>query len=109
MVNTTNYALEKYEAGNSANLLDQYNSSMDTIDEAIKSVSDKADLALNNNVLPDGLAAFINALGLTGSNAQTLGTTLNHILNRTGTETFTVTDLSKLKKTAEGYPIPPTK
>lgn len=109
MVNTTNYELEKYEAGNSANLLDQYNSSMDKIDEAIKSVSDKADLALNNKVLPDGLVAFINALGLTGSNAQTLGTTLNHILNRTGTETFTVTDLSKLKKTAEGYPIPPTK
>lgn len=109
MVNTTNYALEKYEAGNSANLLDQYNASMDKIDAAIKSVSDKADLALNNNVLPDGLAAFINALGLTGSNAQTLGTTLNHILNRTGTETFTVTDLGALKKTAEGYPIPPAK
>lgn len=109
MVNTTNYALEKYEAGNSANLLDQYNASMDKIDAAIKTVSDKADLALNNNVLPDGLAAFINALGLNGSNAQTLGTTLKHILNRTGTETFTVTDLSKLKKTAEGYPIPPTK
>lgn len=108
MVNTTNYALEKYEAGNSANLLDQYNGSMDKIDAAIKSVSDKADLALNNNVLPDGLAAFINALGLTESNAQTLGTTLNHILNRIGTEIFTVTDLSKLKKTAEGYPIPPT-
>lgn len=109
MVNTTNYSLEKYESGNPANLLDQYNASMDKIDEAIKGVSDKADLALNNNVLPAGLAAFINALGLTGSNAQTLGTTLNHILNRTGTETFTVTDLSKLKKTAEGYPIPPTK
>ena len=109
MVNTTNYALEKYEAGNSANLLDQYNTSMDIIDAAIKSVSDKADLALNTNVLPDGLAAFITALGLTGSNAKTLGTILNHILNRTGTETFTVTDLSALKKTAEGYPIPPTK
>lgn len=109
MVNTTNYALEKYEAENSANLLDQYNASMDKIDEAIKSVSDKADLALNDNVLPDGLAAFINALGLNGSNAQTLGTTLNHILNRTGTETFTVTDLAGLKKTAEGYPIPPAK
>ena len=108
MVNTTNYALEKYEAGNSANLLDQYNGSMDKIDAAIKSVSDKADLALNNHVLPDGLAAFIKALGLTSNNAQTLGTTLNHILNRTGTETFTVTDLSTLKKTAEGYPIPPT-
>lgn len=98
MVNTTNYELEKYEAGNAANLLDQYNGSMDKIDAAIKSVSDKADLALNNNVLPDGLAAFIKALGLTGANAQTLGTTLNHILNRTGTEIFTVTDLSKLKK-----------
>ena len=78
MVNTTNYALEKYEAGNSANLLDQYNGSMDKIDAAIKSVSDKADLALNNNVLPDGLSAFIKALGLTETNAQTLGTTLNH-------------------------------
>ena len=109
MASTTNYALEKYEAGNAANLLDQYNASMDKIDDAIKSVSDKADLALNNNVLPDGLAAFIQALGLTASNANTLGTTLNHILNRTGTETFTVTDLSTLKKTAEGYPIPPSK
>lgn len=109
MVNTTNYALEKYEAGNSANLLDQYNTSMDKIDEAIKGVSDKADLALNNNVLPAGLTTFIKALDLTETNAQKLGTTLNHILNRTGTETFTVTDLAGLKKTAEGYPIPPTK
>lgn len=109
MATTTNYALEKYEAGNPANLLDQYNSSMDKIDESIKSVSDKADLALNNNVLPAGLTAFIQALGLTASNAKTLGTTLNHILNHTGTETFTVTDLSTLKKTAEGYPIPPSK
>lgn len=109
MVNTTNYELEKYEAGSPANLLDQYNESMDKIDAAIKGVSDKADLALNNNVLPAGLAAFIGALGLTETNAKTLGTTLNHILNRIGTEIFTVTDLSKLKKTAEGYPIPPTK
>ena len=109
MVNTTNYGLEKYEAGSPANLLDQYNESMDKIDTAIKGVSDKADLALNNNVLPAGLTAFIEALGLTAANAKTLGTTLNHILNRTGTEIFTVTDLSKLKKTAEGYPIPPTK
>lgn len=109
MVSTTNYALEKYEPGNPANLLDQYNESIDKIDEAIKSASDKADLALKNNVLPDGLTAFIEALELTETNAQTLGTTLNHILNRIGTEIFTVTDLSKLKKTAEGYPIPPTK
>jgi hypothetical protein len=109
MITTTNYALEKYEAENPANLLDQYNASMNKIDEAIKSVSDKADLALNNNVLPGGLVTFINALGLTETNARTLGTVLNHILNRTGTETFTVTDLAGLKKTAEGYPIPPIK
>lgn len=108
MATTTNYNLEKYEAGNSANLLDQYNGSMDKIDAAIKSVSDKADLALNNNVLPAGLATFIKTLDLTETNAKTLGTTLNHILNRIGTEIFTVTDLGKLKKTAEGYPIPPT-
>ena len=109
MVNTTNYALEKYESGNPANLLDQYNASMDKIDAAIKSVSDKTDLALNTNVLPAGLAAFIKALGLTETNAQKLGNTLNHILNCTGTETFTVTDLANLKKTAEGYPIPSSK
>lgn len=109
MANTTNYALEKYEAGSPANLLDQYNESIDKIDAAIKSVSDKADLAINNKVLPAGLASFITALGLTEANAKTLGTILNHILNRTGTETFTVTDLSTLKKTAEGYPIPPAK
>ena len=109
MSTTTNYELEKYEAGNAANLLDQYNESMDKIDTAIKAVSDKADLALNNNVLPTGLTAFIKALELTETNAQTLGTTLKHILNRTGTEIFTVTDLSTLKKTAEGYPIPPAK
>lgn len=107
MINTTNYELEKYETGSSANLLDQYNSSMDKIDAALKDVSNKADLALNKNVLPDGLAAFIKALGINATNATTLGTTLNHILNRTGTEIFNVTDLSKLKKTAEGYPIPP--
>ena len=109
MANTTNYTLEKYEAGDAANLLDQYNRSMEKIDAAIKSVSDKADLALSSNVLPTGLAAFIKALELTETNAQKLGTTLNHILNRTGTEIFTVTDLSNLKKTAEGYPIPPSK
>ncbi len=86
MVNTTNYNLEKYEAGNAANLLDQYNNSMDKLD-----------------------AAFVTALGINSENATNLGTILNHILNRTGTETFTVTDLSKLKKTAEGYPIPPAK
>ena len=31
MSKTTNYNLEKYDAGNAANLMDQYNASMDII------------------------------------------------------------------------------
>lgn len=38
-----------------------------------------------------------------------VNTTLNHILNRIGSETFTVTDLAGLKKTSEGHPIPASK
>lgn len=35
--------------------------------------------------------------------------TTNYALEKYETETFTVTDLAGLKKTAEGYPIPPAK
>lgn len=106
MAETTNYKLEKYDAGSSANLLDQYNSSIDKIDKALKQINDKAETALNKNTLPDGLAAFCTALGISSSNAATLGATLNHILNKIGTEPFTVTDLANAKKTAEGFIIP---
>ena len=41
MSQTTNYALDKYDAGDVPNLLDQYNSSMDTIDLQLKSQSDR--------------------------------------------------------------------
>lgn len=41
MSQTTNYALGKYDAGDVPNLLDQYNSSMDTIDLQLKSQSDR--------------------------------------------------------------------
>lgn len=41
MSQTTNYALDKYDAGDVPNLLDQYNSSMDTIDIQLKSQSDR--------------------------------------------------------------------
>lgn len=106
MAETTNYKLEKYDAGSSANLLDQYNSSMDKVDKALKQIDNKADQALNKNTLPDGLAAFCTALGISSTNAATLGATLNHILNKIGTEAFTVTDLANAKKTAEGFIIP---
>lgn len=106
MTETLNYKLEKYDAGSSANLLDQYNSSMDKIDSALKRINDKADQAGQENALPDGLKAFCTALGISSSNAASLGATLNHILNKIGTETFTVTDLARAKKTAEGFIIP---
>ena len=106
MAETTNYKLEKYDAGSSANLLDQYNASMDKVDKALKQIENKAEQALNKNTLPDGLMAFCTALGISSSNAATLGATLNHILNKIGTETFTVTDLANAKKTAEGFIIP---
>lgn len=106
MAETTNYKLEKYDAGSSANLLDQYNASMDLLDATLKQISIKVDQALNKNTLPDGLLAFCTALGISSSNAATLGSTLNHILNKTGTEAFTVTDLAQAKKTAEGFIIP---
>lgn len=106
MAETTNYKLEKYDAGSPANLLDQYNSSIDKIDAALKQINDKAEQAGRENSLPDGLKAFCTALGISSSNAATLGATLNHILNKIGTETFTVTDLAQAKKTAEGFIIP---
>lgn len=60
--------------------------------------------------LPTGLKAFCNALGLTDSNAGNLGTTLNHLLNRTAaTEngTYTAKSLAETKITAEGLPFVP--
>lgn len=106
MAETLNYKLEKYEPGSSANLLDQYNSSMDKVDAALKQINDKAEHNGQETALPDGLKAFCTALGISSSNAATLGATLNHILNKIGTEAFTVTDLAQAKKTAEGFIIP---
>lgn len=93
MSTTTNYNLEKYDAGNAANLLDQYNASMDIIDTQLKTI---ADTIPSEIALPEGLQTFCTALG----------TALNHILNKIGEETYTVTDLGNAKKTAEGFIIP---
>lgn len=71
MAETLNYKLEKYDAGSSANLLDQYNSSMDKVDAALKQINDKAEQAGQETALPDGLEAFCTALGISSSNAAT--------------------------------------
>lgn len=57
--------------------------------------------------MPAGLKEFCTALGLTASNANTLGTALNHLLNRTPNGNYTVKTLADTKLTAEGLPFVP--
>lgn len=105
---TTNYNLEKYDATDPPNLQGEYNRSMDIIDTTLKTQSDKIDAIPTPENLPDGLTAFCTALSLTNSNAEALGTALNHLLNRTpatGGGQYTVKNLNDTKITAEGLPF----
>ena len=105
---TTNYNLEKYDATDAPNLQGQYNRSMDILDTTLKTQSDRIDAIPTPESLPDGLKAFVSALGLTASNAGALGTALNHFLNRvpaTGGGQYTVKNLTDTKVTAEGLPF----
>lgn len=105
---TTNYNLEKYDATDAPNLEGQYNRSMDILDTALKTQSDKIDAIPTPESLPEGLKAFTSALGLSTANANALGTALNHLLNRvpaTGGGRYTVKNLNDTKVTAEGLPF----
>lgn len=60
--------------------------------------------------LPSGLKAFCTALGLTSNNANSLGTALNHLLNRTPATRngeYTAQNLANTKLTDEGLPFMP--
>lgn len=60
--------------------------------------------------MPAGLKGFCTALGLTTSNANALGTALNHLLNRipaTQNGEYTAKNLAGTKLTAEGLPFVP--
>lgn len=105
---TQNYNLEKYDATDVPNLQGPYNRSMDILDTTLKTQSDKIDAIPTPESLPDGLKAFCAALSLTNSNAEALGTALNHFLNRTpasGGGQYTVKNLNDTKVTAEGLPF----
>lgn len=105
---TTNYNLEKYDATDVPNLQGSYNRSMDILDTTLKTQSDRIDAIPTPGSLPDGLKAFCAALSLTNSNAEALGTALNHLLNRTpasGGGQYTVKNLNDTKVTAEGLPF----
>lgn len=105
---TPNYNLEKYSATDAPNLEGQYNRSMDILDTALKTQSDKINAIPTPEKLPDGLKAFCTALGLTNSNAGALGTALNHFLNRTPAANggqYSVKNLTDTKVTTEGLPF----
>ena len=105
---TPNYNLEKYDATDVPNLEGSYNRSMDILDTTLKTQSDRIDAIPTPETLPDGLKAFCAALSLTNSNAEALGTALNHFLNRTpasGGGQYTVKNLNDTKVTAEGLPF----
>lgn len=106
---TSNYNLEKYDATDAPNLEGQYNRSMDIIDTTLKTQADRIDTIPIPENMPEGLKAFCMALGLTSSNAQALGTTLNHLLNRTPATAnagqYSVKNLNDTKVTAEGLPF----
>lgn len=106
---TPNYNLEKYDATDSPNLQGEYNRSMDILDTALKTQSDRIDAIPTPESLPEGLSAFTTALGLTVANAGALGTALNHFLNRVpatgGGGQYTVKNLTNTKVTAEGLPF----
>lgn len=105
---TTNYSLEKYDATDAPNLQGQYNRSMDILDTTLKKQSDKIDAIPTPESLPEGLKAFTSALKLSSANAGTLGTALNHLLNRvpaTGGGQYSVKNLTETKVTEEGLPF----
>lgn len=105
---TPNYNLEKYDATDSPNLQGEYNRSMDILDTALKTQSERIDAIPTPESLPQGLTAFTTALGLSTANARALGTALNHLLNRvpaTGGGPYTVKNLNDTKVTAEGLPF----
>lgn len=105
---TPNYNLEKYSATDAPNLEGSYNRSMDILDTTLKTQSDRIDAIPTPESLPEGLTAFATALGLSTSNANALGTALNHFLNRvpaSGGGQYTVKNLNDTKVTAEGLPF----
>lgn len=90
---TTNFNLEKYTAGDAANLNDQYNASMDIIDTNIYKVNTNASNALNtaNQAITEIQTTNDNltALGVTD---KTTATTLKNKIDKTASTLAVTTE-----------------
>ena len=105
MKQTANYNLPEYEASDAPNLITGYNAAVESLDMHLKQVSDKVDALSVQSTLPEGLAAFVTALGLTLSNAADFGAMLKRLLTKSAAanSTFTVKKLSDSKVTEDGF------
>lgn len=90
---TTNFNLEKYQTGDAANLNDQYNSSMDIIDENLYKINNNANNAAGkaNQAIAatETINGDLNALGVTDT---TTATQLKNKIDATATKLDTTTE-----------------
>lgn len=111
---TTNFNLEKYQTGDAANLNDQYNTSMDIIDDNLYKINTNANNAagkanqaitatetINNNLNALGVTDTTTATHLknkiddTATKLDTTTKTANNALTQTQTNKTSINDLSK--------------
>lgn len=91
---TTNFNLEKYQTGDAANLNDQYNASMDIIDDNLYKINTNANNAAGkaNQAIADAktINSNLNALGVTDTTtAAQLKNKINDTANKLDTTTKT--------------------
>lgn len=90
---TTNFSLEKYQTGDAANLNDQYNASMDIIDDNLYKINTNANNAAGkaNQAITatETINTNLNALGVTDT---TTATQLKNKIDDTATKLDTTTE-----------------
>lgn len=98
---TTNFNLEKYQTGDAANLTDQYNASMDIIDENLYKINSNANTAGGKATQALETAQKNNknlaALGITDT---ATATTLKNKIDDTNTTADTALNLAQTNETA---------
>ena len=121
---TTNFNLEKYQTGDAANLNDQYNASMDIIDDNLYKINTNANNAagkanqaitatetINSNLTALGVTdtttatQLKNKIGSTATKLDTTTETANNALTQAQTNKASITDLNKtVQKIDNIYP-----